>query len=567
MLTVYDSTGRGGRWRWLPGVLTVVLVAGAAVVLTLPASDTHPPLFAISVFVAVGLALAGIVTPRCETRRGRLAVTATFVAAGLLWPTSLLPLYAHGVAIRISDYGYSLFWAMAATAILLYPDGRLSRLEKSYVAAAFVLLPGVEPVLDLAGLSYSSPGVQFTVNVVDTCVGIAFVAIVLIKSRRVTGLHRLTLIPVLTAGVVGALTGSAGAPSQLDASPSALSHVLMLQGLVLLGVPVGVVAANLRQQLAYAHIVHELARLHHPATVEDVRAALRRALLDNALDIVYWVPDQMSFVDVTGARVPEPEGSQDRIVVPIRDRNEELVAVIVVDAQLAGHPGLLSATVANSGMALLNARLQSGLRAQAEELRLSQRRIEDARLAERRQLGRDLHDGAQLRLAALTLRLAEVAHLVQDSRLADQMNEAKQEAQGILADLRNIAHGIHPLLAEEGLGAALESLAERQPIGVTVEAPNERFPPAVEAAAYYVGAEALANTLKHAHALRAQVHVAHTEGRLCVDVKDDGVGGAELEGGTGLQGLADRLRMLNGTLTVTSNAGSGTRVQAVIPCA
>lgn len=242
---------------------------------------------------------------------------------------------------------------------------------------------------------------------------------------------------------------------------------------------------------------------------------------------------------------------------------------MTADARLALHEDLLLTAVASSSLGLLNTQMMSGLRAQAQELRLAQLRIEEARLEERRQLGRDLHDGVQLRLAALTLRLAELSfrtHL-DDHGLRVQLDDARREVQGVLADLRDVARGIHPVLGEEGLGAALEALAERQPLPVTIRAPEERHPPAVEVAAYYVVAEALANTLKHAQAHRADVLVTRNGESLRVEITDDGVGGACDGPGSGIQGLRDRLRMLDGTLTVQSPRGRGTIVTAVIPCA
>jgi signal transduction histidine kinase len=191
-------------------------------------------------------------------------------------------------------------------------------------------------------------------------------------------------------------------------------------------------------------------------------------------------------------------------------------------------------------------------------------------LEERRRLERDLHDGAQQRLVsmALNLRLAR-AKLRQDPDAADQLLAgAAEELEAALAELRELARGIHPaVLTDRGLDTALATLVSRAPLPVELAAiPGERLPEAVELAAYFVVAEALTNVVKYAEATRATVSVERSDGRLVVEVADDGVGGADPEQGTGLRGLADRLAILEGRLEVQSERGRGTTVTARIPC-
>jgi PAS domain S-box-containing protein len=208
-------------------------------------------------------------------------------------------------------------------------------------------------------------------------------------------------------------------------------------------------------------------------------------------------------------------------------------------------------------------------RARVEELRASQARIIEAADAARRRIERDLHDGAQQHLVALALevRLAR-ARAERDPHAAvaflERVGEGLAQAS---AELRELAHGIHPaVLTERGLGPAVQALAGRATVPVEVlETPAERLPQAIEAAAYFVVAEALTNVAKYARASAATVAITVAKGCLVVEVGDDGIGGATADKGSGLRGLADRVGALDGTLSVASPRGRGTRLRAVIP--
>jgi signal transduction histidine kinase len=202
-----------------------------------------------------------------------------------------------------------------------------------------------------------------------------------------------------------------------------------------------------------------------------------------------------------------------------------------------------------------------------EELRASRARLVEAGDAARRRLERDLHDGAQARLVALALLLRTARNRVgEDEQLGSLLDHAQDELRTSLGELRELARGIHPaVLSERGLEPALQSLVARATVPVTVEACGERLPPPVESAAYFVVSEALANVAKYAQATQASVTVERRNGDLTVEVADDGVGGADVARGSGLRGLEDRLAALDGTLTVDSPAGRGTRLRARIP--
>jgi signal transduction histidine kinase len=220
-------------------------------------------------------------------------------------------------------------------------------------------------------------------------------------------------------------------------------------------------------------------------------------------------------------------------------------------------------------VAVENVRLDAELQARLDELRESRARIVEAGYAERRRVERDLHDGAQQRLVALALQL-QLARSKMDSdpdAAAGMLETAAGELAAATDELRELARGIHPaVLTDRGLVPAVQALAGRAPLPVSVEADNSlRAPEAVEAAAYFVVSEALTNVARYADAEQAVVRVQHRDGRLCVEVEDDGSGGATLERGSGLRGLFDRVGALEGTLEVESEPGHGTLVRATLP--
>ena len=214
-------------------------------------------------------------------------------------------------------------------------------------------------------------------------------------------------------------------------------------------------------------------------------------------------------------------------------------------------------------------RLNGELHARLDELAASRARIVTAGDVERRRLERNLHDGAQQRLVALSLALRlAVAKLDSDPAAARAtLAGAGEELALALAELRELARGLHPaVLTDRGLRAAVEMLAGRSPVPVEIaDIPDERLPEPVEAAAYYLIAEALTNVAKYANASAVRVRVATSDAGVSVEVSDDGVGGADAANGSGLRGLADRVEALGGSLEVVSATGAGTSLRAEIP--
>ncbi|MGF1237751.1 sensor histidine kinase [Streptomyces sp. 2-6] len=208
------------------------------------------------------------------------------------------------------------------------------------------------------------------------------------------------------------------------------------------------------------------------------------------------------------------------------------------------------------------------LDARVVELTRSRVRLVDAFEAERRRIERDLHDGAQQRLVALTMNLGLARLDAPPGPLADRLAQAHGEAGRALAELRELIHGIHPkVLADYGLEAAVADAADRSPVPVDLDLRlPRRFPESVEAAAYFVVREALANVARHSGASRARVSGGHRDGRLVLRVGDDGRGGADVSAGTGLTGLADRVSVLDGRLSLSSPPGGPTLLTVEFPC-
>ena len=294
-----------------------------------------------------------------------------------------------------------------------------------------------------------------------------------------------------------------------------------------------------------------------------VRQALAQTIGDPTLELALWLPERGVWADEAGKEIALPE-RPGRAVTMVGDE----LAAMIHDPVLLDQRAFLEAAGSAARLALENERLQAELRAQLAELRESRARIVRAGDEERRRLERDLHDGAQQRLLGIGMALQLLrSRIGGDDQAGALLDETDVEVQHALRELRELARGIHPaVLTDQGLDAAVRTLAERVPLPVEVRTSGERLPAHVETAAYFVVAEALANATKYAHASRAWVTIGRRDGHAIVEVRDDGAGGADLNGGSGLRGLADRVGALDGRLLIDSPPGGGTRLQAEIPC-
>jgi signal transduction histidine kinase len=298
-----------------------------------------------------------------------------------------------------------------------------------------------------------------------------------------------------------------------------------------------------------------------------VRELLAESLGDRSVAIAYWLPDREAFVDESGRRVALPEPGSGRAWTAV-EQDGRRVAAIIHDAALDTSPELVEAAAAASSLAIDNERLKADLRARVEDLRVSRVRIVEAADEARRRIERDLHDGAQQQLLALALELRVLRSSISDPEAGPLVDALAVRLEAALSDLRELARGIHPaILTRSGLEPAVAALANRSTVTVHVESEVEgRLAPAVEAAAYFVVAEALTNVARYAQAPEAWVELrGDGNGGIVVRVSDDGVGGADLDAGSGLRGLQDRLAVVDGVLVIDSPPGEGTRLEARIP--
>ena len=549
-----------------------------------PHSDYGPILICYEViglsFLAAGIA-AWVRWP--ASRLGLL-----FSIAGYLYllPYILINL-ANPVAFTVGYLGQGIYTAAVAHLGLAWPSGRLrSKFERGVVIFDYVQITGFSVAATMfwnpafsgchagcpANLLLVGDGSQPVMDTLDTVsgfVGLVPTVIVLVLIvrhwRSARGWSRRAMVPLVwLACAVGAeqiVTGGALSLPLSSLVSFGLAPLVMLAG------PALFVISTVRARTAGGALGTAIVGLEPGASPGRLREALARALGDSTLQLAFRRPGGSGYLDTAGQAVDVDRPDTGRVVARVAGSDE---AVLVYDEGLALEPQLVKLTAAAASMALEHARLQAEVQAQLEQVRASRARIVEAGDAERRRLERDLHDGAQQRLVTLSLALgmARDRAAEADPELGSLIESASKEAREALTELRELARGIHPaVLTEAGLTGAIQALAERSPVATTITAvPEGRFPAAIEATAYFVVSEALANVAKHARAGCAQVTIRKLAGRLLVEVSDDGTGGARAAEGSGLRGLADRVASVGGVLQVDSPPGRGTRLEAEIPC-
>jgi signal transduction histidine kinase len=372
---------------------------------------------------------------------------------------------------------------------------------------------------------------------------------------------------LLTIGLLAlGITGLAGGGDRV-VGPWALGPATGIV-LCLLALPAAVlsIAALELDGAAARNLAARLLRSRMPEG-GPVRELLAERLGDTSLQIVYWLPQKEIFVDDRGRAVTLPAPGSGRTWTVVEHAGTR-VAALVHDAELDASPELISAAASAAALAIDNERLKAELRARVEELRVSRVRIVEAADDARRRIERDLHDGAQQQLVSLALELRMLRTKVRGTDAEAHVDALSERLAAALADLRELARGIHPaILTDRGLAPAIGALADRGTIPIDTDVRvDRRLDPAVEAAAYFLVAEALTNVSRYAHATSARVDVAREGDEIVVLVSDDGVGGVDLEAGSGLRGLQDRLATVGGTLSIDSPPGAGTRLLARIPC-
>ncbi|WP_147447825.1 sensor histidine kinase [Solirubrobacter pauli] len=546
------------RWVWP--------VAVAAILLGFALLDEHSPAAVVNRAVGGSFIVCGLVVwqRRPDTRTGAL-----MTATGFLDLIPQLLGESGAPALHTLGEAFANVWLAGFGALVLsFPSGRLKGFDRVLVGAWvfgtliwqivwLLFLPGDDNVLALWPDAGAADAIDTAQRWFNTLVGTAIAAVALARWWRAGPALRALLLPSL-AGALAIIVLAVHSYSSLLVGDW-MRPTQELTAFVLFAVPVAFLFGMLRAQLARAGMADLVVALQRAPDEHTLGEILARTLHDPSLELVFWLPGFETYVDEDGRPFPPP--ADGRVLTPI-EHDGVPVAALVHDAALTYEPDLLAGVCAAADVALAHTRL-------VQELSRSRVRIVEAGDAARRRIERDLHDGAQQRLVslAIALRLTEDRIKEDPDTAVTLVAAARKELSESLEELRELARGIHPAVLEHGLATALSSLAIRSPTPVQVTcALDGPLPEAVELALYFVACEGLANVAKYAHADAAEVRVTRHGDEVEIEVRDDGVGGADGAGGSGLRGLADRVEALGGRLRVSSPAGAGTVLRAELPC-
>ena len=530
--------------------------------------------------VGLSYVAMGLVTwvRRPDSRIGPLLyLTGCVSFIGNLAATDVVGLHHAGIALT------GLWYVVLGVVVLSYPTGRLpGRAERRFLLAAttWVVVSGAAIVSQLDP-SRCPPGTcppnPFRIDLgvdllpwfqaIQTTGGVvvwaSFAALVMMRWRDASGPARRSLRPLWLAAILLAVGRVGDGLVTALLGPTVADAYVTWVGIPLaVGVPIALAYGLVRGRLEQASVGDLVITLGEGPPDAGLAASIGRALGDPGASLAFPTAEG-GLVDVHGRPVAPPAG--DQRVTPIGGPGGP-IAVLIHDASLDANPALVRSVGAATRLALENARLTAEVRAQLVEVRASRSRIVAASDAERARIERNLHDGAQQRLVAVTLHLRSLAERTSDPTQAAAIASTADELDEALAELRDLARGIHPTaVAQGGLAGAVEGLADRSPVPVRIAIPPTRWPSVIEVAAYFVIAEALTNAIRHAHARHIAIEVAEMDRMLVVSVVDDGVGGAIPGSQHGLGGLRDRVAALGGTLAVDSPAVGGTTVRASFP--
>lgn len=551
-----------------------LLVAGIEVVLLIDRPFEPAwflPAFPLTMLIYVA---AGVYA---WARRPSNLTGALLVAAGFTWATAGLADTAVPALVAVGLISATVPLAFIVHLLLAFPSGRL-RAPPARLAAAgayFVCLvlqapvylfdqrpSGPTTVLQIADRPDLALAGFWLQTGIGTAVVLAASVLLFTRLRRAEEPKRRVLAPLYIYGIFAVLFVPASGSIARAWFPDQALALGVVQIAVLAAIPLAFVTAVLRGGFARTGEIEELgAWLGAVEGRPAVQAALREALGDPSLALLFWVADPPGYVDGDGVAVAPPGAGSERALAEVALGGRR-VGAIVYDATLVGEPDLVADAARVIALALDHERLTAELLASREGLRVSRARLVAATDAERRRIARDLHDGLQTRLVLLAMLVGRAGD---DEAAVAELSGGLQEA---IVELRELVQGVVPAaLTERGLYAAAEELTDRMPIPVVLDfdSPRAPLPSGIETAGYFVVSEALSNTVKHARAEELRLSIGCHDGQLRIEVADDGIGGARIGGG-GLAGLADRIDALEGRLVVESPPGHGTRIVAEVPC-
>ncbi len=543
VLVFPDGRPPGPRWRWVGWALLLVpvsfLVSAAA-----DPSPFPPPYADLPQLIRLSEPWNGVV--------GIVGVVLLPVFLGLLVASalSMVVRYRRASGVVRTQLRWFLLGAMFLPATLLL------------AWAGFLVFDNPDLVLVGFALTYLALPLATAVAVLGYDLYDVDKAI---STAATYGLVTVALLAVftLTSFVVGLLVGHASPVAA--AAATAICAVVLAPLRIRLQRWVDRRAYPLRRAALAAIDDLRVRTYADEAQPEQLEPALRSALRDTGLRVGYSVPGRIGLVAADGSSLAV-DGARS---VPVRVGGHEIGGLV---GGTVASPELLGELADASALLVEIVRLRIELRQALGEVESSRARLLHAGYQERRRLERDLHDGAQQRLVSLgmALRLAQ-RHLDDPTLDVDGLLDASvAELATAVAELRQIAHGLRPSSLDDGLGPALSSLASKVPIPVTVDLSGDvaagRIPDDVATTAFFVASEAMANAVKHASPGTIWLRVSRADGRLLVQVRDDGRGGADVRPGAGLAGIADRVAAVGGALSLSSPLGGGTIVEAMLPC-
>jgi signal transduction histidine kinase len=561
----------GSLWRALLVILGFGLLLGVVQVLVAAAlADVLWPVYLFTAVFWTWLA-AGLLAwwRRPENGLGSLLIAGA--AAIYLGGIANVPIPAFEVINAI--FATSVL-AVAVHILHAFPSGRLrGRLSIATVALAYVVAVGFDTVLVLtASASAELIGV---VVAIQTSLGILVMFVTaFVLTRRLVATdrrHRRVLLPLFLYGILSVLlvpTFPVFAPALgIDPTATALIQLALIEGLPIAFL-LGVMLGGFRRTTAIEALSAWLAI--GGTTRPAVERALAATLGDDSLRVVYWAPERAVYIDDVGAEVERSESDPSRAWMDVRV-DDRLVGAIGYDVRLIADASVIRRAGAVLAIAIDRERLTAELMKSNDALVKSRLRLVEATYRERSRIARDLHDGLQVQLVLLALEAQTIANSAEATPAVSAASEGlRRRIDGAAADLRSLVHNVLPAtLFEQGLAAAAEDLVDRLEIPATLSSDidDEALTSATVHTAYLVLAEALANAVKHSRASSVDVRMHQDEDRLLLEVGDDGVGGARVDAGTGLRGLADRVAAMDGSIQIESHRGAGTRVKVELPCA
>jgi signal transduction histidine kinase len=563
-----------------------IAVVAVALISGWPYWQTHRLAATVILLGCGGLAVVGgLLATGQRTRRTGLL----FVFASISWALTWLAGWNAGAGPLVSLYAQADFYIAVCVGVLLYPSGRLEFwADRLWIVLAFVILWGGPTALWVTSRpewAAFRPTVLWPalfpnrevfrdvlqiLGVLYVVLAVTFAIVLLFRLPRMGRLTRVLTLPVTAALAFVAISAAlTQRPIMEDTIRlEELLRVYMVQGTVALLIPLALLASGLRVRISELTVAGRMLRLTAPVSVERVRDALRDVLHDPTLELWFWAPEEQVYVDTAGQPVyltPEAGGGEARRRREVWTATGDPLAIVEFSGSLRDHASLVEAALIAGGRALETAQLQAAVQANLEQVRRAYERLVRAETVERERLSRDLHDGAQQRLLALGAMLATLEALTGDPAVKERSRECRLELLAALAELRSLAHGVQPaLLVQDGIGPALEVVAERLGTRVRLDVTRQRFPREVESILYSVLCEALSYSIERARATHVSVRVRSAQRRLIAEVSDDGDHPADP--GAELAGISGRIRALRGHMEVDGDPTRSTTVRMVLPC-